>query len=205
MRGAVCSPQPPLLDTTALALAVCHELGNDLAALRLAAHRLQERPPDLDAQIRQLGALSEQWLAQLRRLLRPPEEATHVGPHTLQRSLRHALEQGAGITVEVTPGLPAVRTALNVLIEQLVFLFHTIIQDAHTCCLGVTTLTSELRLVLTLETSNQELCGPPLKQPARGPRLAVQTSRAILSRHGAGLTRAESGDQLVVHLPVEDL
>jgi C4-dicarboxylate-specific signal transduction histidine kinase len=108
-----------------IAFALCHEVGNWLAAIRLQAHLLDEslgarELAEASLEIDELCARSGALLAQLRPLLSPPPAAARavaMAPllHDVARSLDEQGLRGVALALEAPEDLPEVRAASEVL------------------------------------------------------------------------------------------
>jgi C4-dicarboxylate-specific signal transduction histidine kinase len=133
VNGARLAPERG--DPLRLARALCHEVGNALAAVRLSAHLLSRSPSrgDLAESSRELAAVAARAgaaLGQLRVLLAgaPPAPSLVAEPEAVLASVRHALAaaggDAAGLELTAAAGLPEVRAdaeALHHLLVSLVF------------------------------------------------------------------------------------
>jgi len=134
-EGGVVSPSSELV------FALCHELGNLIAAVRIQAHLLDDELGSKElavasVEIEDLSARATSLLALVRPLLSPaPADAARVEPFALLATLRQSLEdrggRGVRIELEPPPELPPVIGDSDVLHHLLLALASHAIEGAR--------------------------------------------------------------------------
>jgi signal transduction histidine kinase len=179
---------------TSLVTAVAHEVGNLLAAIRLAAYLLPHGGDPRERargarQIEQLAAQAGEILGQLRALLGPRRgPRTSIAAGDLLESVRVALSEAPGIEhLELQPvpaGLPPLRGEPQALHLVLTALVRSALDGA-----GATVRLGALRRPRAVAF---ELVDPRggVETPARG---ALPRGNALLERVAAEVLRREGG------------
>ena len=181
-----------------LVFALCHEIGNLLAAARLEAGLLVgAAPDDLAAASRRLSEISA-WagslLASVRPLLDPnPAPAMATDPGELLDGLRSGLDASCDERVAIESGgeLPDVMVAAEVV-------YHLLLSEVF---FGLQAADS-VRVSARAEGGHVELsvahvAGGPPRAPddaLRGRPLGHAVARALLARHGGWLEVAHGGE-----------
>jgi len=182
-------------DVTALVLAICHEVGNLLAAARLAAHLAGREPvaPDTaPVQIEDLAAEAGALLAQIRPLLARRPARTRVAPEQLLKALERALADRAHGDVRLEVKIP--RSLPDVDVDPDAF-YHGLL----TLALGALEATRPQGRVRVFAQRADggvgfvvEDDGPPSDpegSPSRGRGLALELVRRVARRCGGRATR----------------
>jgi nitrogen-specific signal transduction histidine kinase len=195
---------------TELVLALCHEIGNLMGAIRLHAHLLDDdmRPRDLamlSVDLDDLSARSSALLAHMRPLLLPgPRALDDVKPEALLSGLQELMEdhggRGAVLAFSADDSLPTLRTDQEVIHHLLLSLLYVTLET--TSSTGSVSLRAEARedgVAFVLEDDGDVDEDPTLwrDQMKRGRPLVCSVASEILRRRGgrleversAGITR----------------
>jgi nitrogen-specific signal transduction histidine kinase len=195
---------------TELVLALCHEIGNLMGAIRLHAHLLDDDmgPRDLamlSVDLDDLSARSSALLAHMRPLLLPgPRALDDVKPEALLSGLQELMEdhggRGAVLAFSAEDSLPTLRTDQEVIHHLLLSLLYVTLET--TSSTGSVSLRAEARedgVAFVLEDDGDVDEDPTLwrDQMKRGRPLVCSVASEILRRRGgrleversAGITR----------------
>ncbi|HME72114.1 MAG TPA: hypothetical protein VKM54_19925 [Myxococcota bacterium] len=192
-----------------LVLAICHEVGNLLAAARLSAHLLPHTGEEDQGMAEALEDLSAQagWLlSHVRPLLTDdPESRIHVSPSSVLGAVARALRDGSGAAsspeVQVPEGLPEVWVDPDALHHVLL----TLVRSGHEAMEGSkeTVVSARRRgrsVVFTVRNgaARARARGSRSAGPPRGRTLALEIARALAVRDGGAMTnRMTSGGTVV--------
>jgi hypothetical protein len=199
------------LPAAELVLAICHEVGNLLAAARLSAHLLPRAGEDDQGMASALEDLSAQagWLlSHVRPLLTDdPKSRIHVSPSSVLGAVARALREGSGAgsppEVKMPDELPEVWVDPDALHHVLLTLVRS----------GRETLEGGKEIVVSAQQKGQSIVftvrhgaartrakGGPSAGPPRGRVLALEIARALARRDGGSLTSRVTLDGLEVGL-----
>jgi len=178
----------------ALVLAICHEVGNLLAAVRLAAHLAAREPASSDAgpvQIEDLAAHAGALLAQIRPLLARRSAPVRVAPEQLLKALERALAEPAHgemrLEVRMPRALPDVDVDPDALYNALLTLALVALEATK----------PDGRVRLSAQRADTGVCfvveddgqASDLEDtPGRGRGLALQLVRRVAQRCGGKAT-----------------
>jgi hypothetical protein len=208
------------IDPAALAAALCHEVGNHLAAIRMTTHMVTrgDPPSPAIASVEAASISAGRLVSQVRVLLRPPPPASK--PASVERVLRDVrLELGdrldGPIDFSFGPAhdLPDIGFSARCLSRQVA---HLLLDAAERMTAGGVRLTlsaeeggpsSDLRTGVSFVVEDD---GPLLDSelgatttPSRGRGLAVQAVGVIVGRGGGRVTVgvSEVGNRVALWLP----
>ena len=180
---------------TALQVAVAHEVGNLLAAVRLSAYLLPAGEPRERArgarQIEQLAAQAGELLSQVRPLLSALPASTAVAPGEVLEGVRRALADAPGFErLDVRPapeGLPDVRVDPDALLHALLALTRGALEAvAEGGRVRVRASRSGRRVAFEISDAGAPYEPAPRGTLPRGRALAVRLADAALRRDGGG-------------------
>jgi signal transduction histidine kinase len=178
---------------SALQVAVAHEVGNLLAAIRLSAYLLPAAEARERArgarQIEQLAAQAGELLAQVRPLLADSRAGAAVAPAEVLEGVRRALADAPGnerLEVKAAPrGLPDVRVDPDALHHALLTLARGALEAASDG--GRVVLRagrSGRRIAFEIADTGRPFEPPPARALPRGRALAVRLADAALRPEG---------------------
>lgn len=207
-------PLPPV-EIMSLAAAMCHEIGNHLAAVRLTAHLIatgDEAQPAAQGVI-SASAEAGHVLSQMRALLRGGA-AAQTGIFSVTQALRDMrvslgdeldgpifFEIGSGV------GLPRLHFNQEILRQQMT----EVVQRAAAAINGPGNISVRISADNEFVTFTVDDDGPPVdptivsvQEPLRGRALALQVTRFVLAGGGGAVTfEASAGRNRVrLHIPV---
>jgi hypothetical protein len=193
--------------------AICHEVGNLLAAARLSAYllpRTSEENKGMPEALEDLAAQAGWLLSHVRPLLADdPESRIRVSPSSVLDAVARALRDGHGAVappdVEVPEGLPEVRVDPDALHHVLL----TLVRSGREAMGGKEAAVSARRkggsVVFTVRYSAARAPGrrPPSSGPPRGRALALEIAQALAVRDGGAMTtrRTASGTEVCLAFP----
>jgi nitrogen-specific signal transduction histidine kinase len=185
---------------TRLCLAVCHEIGNLLGAVRLQAHLLDEELGRkqialASVEIDDLSSHAAALLRQLRPLLAPPlDPLPSEDPASVARSVERELAEqgGRGVQLEVRApaGMPRVaieREVIHHLLTSLLYLAREAAQPRGHVALRVEERSGELAFVIEDDAMDAEDPSGWRRQALRGRPLLCAVADHILRRRGGRL------------------
>jgi C4-dicarboxylate-specific signal transduction histidine kinase len=199
-------------DTAQLCRALCHEVGNALAAVRLSAHLLtgEPEPGAVAAGARELEAVAARAgavLGQLRALLAadPGPVSPSASPRAVLRAVRHAVAWAGGspgLEVSALGALPSVVAdgeALHHLLASLIFAAWDAAPDPAPVRLAAEAWDGGVALAVEDDGPSWR---PSPQDPSAGPRgralwlavsatLAARWGGSVAVRSGDGGTRVE--------------
>jgi len=200
------------LPAAELVLAICHEVGNLLAAARLSAHllpRTGEEDKGMAEALEDLAAQAGWLLSHVRPLLTDdPESRIRVSPSSVLGAVARALRHGSGAAsepeVQIPDGLPDVRVDPDALHHVLL----TLVRSGREAMEGgKETIVSAQRskggsVVFTVfdGAARARARGGPPAAPPRGRVLALEIARALAERDGGAMTSRITSAGTVVAL-----
>jgi C4-dicarboxylate-specific signal transduction histidine kinase len=183
-----------------LALAVCHEVGNLVGAVRLHTHLIDEEMSPLDLarvtlEVDDLCARSAALLAHIRPLLSDPPAADEaVVPSELLASVRAVMTEQGGRDVRLDSPIPADLPAIDVdrevvhhLLQSLVFAALEATRTDGSVSLGAESAEGGVALVVVDDAAIDEDPADWRNQVARGRPLLLAVVDAIVGRRGGSL------------------
>ncbi len=197
---------------TDLALALCHEVGNLVGAVRLHTHLIDEDMSGRDLarvtlEVDDLCARSGVLLAHIRPLLAESEAPETVEPGELLASVRDVmLQQGVRqlrFDAEALTGLPAVRAHREVvhhLLQSLLFAALELSGAGGSVSLGAEADHDGVAFCVVDDGAVSESPAEWREQVPRGRPLLLAVADAILSRRGGELRVARDDDHTRVAL-----
>lgn len=195
-----------------LVRAICHEVGNLLAAARLSAYllpRTGEENKGMPEALEDLAAQAGWLLSHVRPLLADdPESRIRVSPTSVLEAVARALRDGhvSPPEVKVTEGLPEVRIDPDALHHVLL----TLVRSGREALEGgkapvVSAQRKGGNVVFTVRDSAARVSGrrSPRAAPPRGRALALEIARALAVRDGGSMTtrRTAGGTEVRLAFP----
>jgi nitrogen-specific signal transduction histidine kinase len=184
-----------------LVFAVCHEIGNLLAAVRLQAHLLDEElgPRELaitSVELDDVSARASSLLAQVRALLsHDPERLSPVAPAAILSALQLALDEkgvwGVALEIEAEPQLPEVKVDPEILHHMLLTQVYEAVEAVRprgtirvSACRGA----SSLLFAIEDEGCDDDTLPGWRELQRRGRPLACAVAAHILGKLGGALS-----------------
>jgi nitrogen-specific signal transduction histidine kinase len=197
-----------------LVRAICHEVGNLLAAARLSAYllpRTGEKSEGMPEALEDLAAQAGWLLSHVRPLLADdPESRIRVSPSSVLDAVARALRDGHGAVsppdVQVPEGLPEVRVDSDALHHVLL----TLVRSGREAMEGGQEAVVSARrkggsVVFTVRDSAARVPGrrSPPAAPPRGRALALEIAQALAVRDGGVMTtrRTAGGTEVCLAFP----
>jgi signal transduction histidine kinase len=204
-----------VLPAAELVLAICHEVGNLLAAARLSAHllpRIGEEDKGMAEALEDLAAQAGWLLSHVRPLLTDDSESRiRVSPSSVLGSVARALRDGSGAAsgpeVQIPEGLPDVRIDPDALHHVLL----TLVRSGREAMEGGKETVVSARhsqggsVVFTVfdGAARARARGGPSAAPPRGRVLALEIARALAVRDGGAMTSriTSAGTEVALAFP----
>jgi len=199
---------------TALVLAICHEVGNLLAASRLSAHLLPrsgEEERGMAEALEDLAAQAGWLLSNVRPLLADdPKSRIRVAPSAVLDAVARALRDGSGAAspeVQIPKALPEVQLDPDALHHVLL----TLVRSGREAAKGdkeciVSARRSGGSVVFTVRDAAVRSPAPRSSRSVlpRGRALALEIARALAAREGGRMTTHETlaGSEIALAFPV---
>jgi nitrogen-specific signal transduction histidine kinase len=188
-----------------LVRAICHEVGNLLAAARLSAHllsRTAEEGEGMPEALEDLAAQAGWLLSHVRPLLADDRESRiPVSPSSVLEAVARALRDGP--EVEVAEDLPEVRVDPDALHHVLLTLVRSGYESKEGSKEAVVSARRRGRsVVFTVRDHAVRAPGrrSPTAAPLRGRLLALKIAKALAVRDGGALTTRNTADGQEVSL-----
>jgi signal transduction histidine kinase len=202
-----------VLPAAELVLAICHEVGNLLAAARLSAHllpRIGEEDKGMAEALEDLAAQAGWLLSHVRPLLTDDSESRiRVSPSSVLGAVARALRDGSGAAsgpeVQVPEGLPDVRVDPDALHHVLL----TLVRSGREAMEGGKETVVSARhskggsVVFTVFDGAARARGGPSAAPPRGRALALEIARALAVRDRGAMTSriTSAGTEVALAFP----
>ena len=200
---------------TELSLALCHEVGNLVGAIRLHTHMIDEdmTPRDLahvTLEVDGLCARSATLLSHLSPLLSEPRSSSPIDPDELIASVRDVVVEQGGRNVQVSETssgskrvMDGDREVLHRLLQSLLFATLDLTRSGDSVTLGVESASDTIALTVVDEAPvREDPCDWPL-QVKRGRPLLLAVAHEVLASLDGRLevSREESRTRVAFILP----
>jgi signal transduction histidine kinase len=187
------------LPAAELVLAICHEVGNLLAAARLSAHLLPrsgEEDQGMASALEDLSAQAGWLLSHVRPLLTDdPKSRIHLSPSSVLGAVARALREGSGTGSPPEVQMPEELPEVVVDPDALHHVLLTLVRSGHEAMEGgketvVSAHQRSGRVVFTVRdrAARTKAQGRAPAGLRRGQALALEIARALARRDGGSLT-----------------
>ena len=199
-----------------LVLALCHEVGNLVAAIRLNAHLVDPESSEVElarasVEIDDCACRTRSLLALVRPLLsQSRQKDSGVRPEAIARGVAEALDEyggrGVSIEVEAADGLPRVPLRSEVLHHLLVtFAYYAVEEARPRGRVRIRVDGSDAGVVFRVEDDGRPEQGlfEPREGLPTGRSLACEIAKVVLGSLGGGVEAGRSGDltEIALTLP----